>query len=324
VSLERQAARARSGVDVVVATPGRLTDLIQRGSVDLGGLKVVVIDEADRMADMGFMPQVEWLLRRTRQAKPQMLLYSATLDGDVDVLIHRYLRDPVRHAVAVDSLAGADAMHYFLAVHEMDRVRVVASITRGVARTMVFVRTKRGADRLVTRLAGEGVTAEAIHGDRAQTARERALRRFAAGTTGVLVATDVAARGIHVDAVDVVVHFDLPEDHKAYVHRSGRTARAGQAGAVATLVLWNQMADVERLKRQIGVDAPTIEVFSNDARLADLATLAAPAMAAGGDQAAKDVRVASDRGHRTAEAVGRAVVATARRRNVRRRRAMSR
>jgi superfamily II DNA/RNA helicase len=305
VSLDKQAAKARSGVDVVVATPGRLIDLIRRGALELRGLEVAVIDEADRMADMGFMPQVEWLLRRAHEAKPQMLLFSATLDGDVDKLIHRYLRDPVRHSAAgVD--ATPDAVHNFLAVHEMDRVRVVAAIARGAARTMVFVRTRRGADRLATQLAREGVEAEAIHGDRAQPARERALRRFAAGTTGLLVATDVAARGIHVDAVDVVVHFDPPEDHKAYIHRSGRTARAGQPGVVATLVLWNQMADVERLKRRIGVTSPTVEVFSNDARLADLLTLADSPVAA--------------RPERDQTEGGRVVSLTARRRADRRRR----
>jgi superfamily II DNA/RNA helicase len=279
-NFEKQAKAARAGIDVVVATPGRLIDLIQQGILDLDGIEMAVIDEADRMADMGFMPQVEWLLRRTRTAHPQMLLFSATLDGDVDSLVRRYLRDPVRHAVTVDDDTTPDATHCFLAVHEMDRVRVLASITRGVTRTMVFVRTKRGADRLVTQLEREGVEAEAIHGDRAQPARERALRRFIAGTTAVLVATDVAARGIHVDDVDVVVHFDPPADHKAYIHRSGRTARAGQAGLVATLVLWNQELEVDRLKRRIGVDVPTVEVFSNDPRLADLASLADATVAA--------------------------------------------
>ena len=280
VSFDKQATKAKAGVDVVVATPGRLIDLIERRMLDLNGIEMAVVDEADRMSDMGFMPQVEWLLRRTRKAEPQVLLYSATLDGDVDALIRHYLRDPVRHAVAGTEDTTPDTTQCFLAVHEMDRIRVVASITRGVTRTLVFVRTKRGADRLVTQLKREGVTAEAIHGDRAQPARERALRRFTAGTTGVLVATDVAARGIHVDAVDVVLHFDPPEDHKTYIHRSGRTARAGQAGIVATLVLWNQVADIERLQKRVGVTAPIVEVFSNDPRLADLKTLASPSVAA--------------------------------------------
>ena len=247
VNFDRQASRAREGVDVIVATPGRLIDLIQRRALSLDGIKVAVIDEADRMADMGFTPQVEWLLRRTNSDGRQMLLFSATLDGDVDWLIRHYQDDPVRHSVEEADDDGPDALHCFLAVHQMDRVKVVASITNGVARTLVFVRTKHGADRLVAQLAREGVTAEAIHGDRPQPARERALRRFSKGSTGVLVATDVAARGIHVDAVDVVVHFDPPEDHKAYIHRSGRTARAGQAGVVATLVLWNQVLEVDRL-----------------------------------------------------------------------------
>jgi len=162
-------------------------------------------------------------------------------------------------------------------VHDLDRIKVLAAIAGGVYRTMVFVRTKRGADRLVSQLKREGVIAGAIHGDLRQTAREKALKDFANGNHAVLVATDVAARGIHVDDVDVVVHFDPPEDHKAYLHRSGRTARAGRSGVVATFVLWNQELDVERLQKRIGLRMPIVEVFSNDPRLADLEALDGPA-----------------------------------------------
>jgi superfamily II DNA/RNA helicase len=153
----------------------------------------------------------------------------------------------------------------------MDKVKVVASIARGVERTLVFVRTKRGADRLVTQLQREGVRALAIHGDLRQGARERALADFIAGKVSVLVATDVAARGIHVDAVDVVVHYDPAEDHKAYLHRSGRTARAGESGVAVTLQLWNQENDTRVIQRRLGLQIPVVEVFSNDPRLADLA-----------------------------------------------------
>jgi superfamily II DNA/RNA helicase len=160
--------------------------------------------------------------------------------------------------------------HRFLLVHEMDKTKVAASISRGVNRTMIFTRTKRGADRLVRDLVAEGVDAAAIHGDLRQKDRERALAAFTEGKLAVLVATDVAARGIHVDDVDVVIHFDPPDDHKNYLHRSGRTARAGESGVVATLVLWNEELDIKRLQRRIGIDQPLTEVFSNDPRLADL------------------------------------------------------
>ncbi|MGH9184226.1 MAG: helicase-related protein, partial [Acidimicrobiales bacterium] len=208
------------------------------------------------------------------------MLFSATLDGQVNRLVQRYLRIAVRHEVAGETELVPDLTHRFLAVHKLDRVQVAAAISRAAFRTLVFVRTKRGADRLAAQLRREGVQADAIHGDLRQNARERALRNFVSGTTGVLVATDVAARGIHVDAVDIVLHFDPPADSTTYVHRSGRTARAGQSGTVATFVLWDQVSDIERLQKQIGVTEPIVEVFSNDPRLADLISLGAPVRAA--------------------------------------------
>ena len=271
VPLDKQVAAIKRGADIVVATPGRLIDLLERGAIDLSTVEICVIDEADRMADMGFLPQVEWVLRRLPDDR-QLLLFSATLDSQINGLVKHYLRDPAVHSVDEHQVTVEEMHHVFLAVHEMDRVKVVASISRGAFRTIVFCRTKRGADRLVTQLRKEGVRAEALHGDLRQTARERSLKNFVEGKA-VLVATDVAARGIHVDDVDAVIQFDPPEDHKTYLHRSGRTARAGSSGVVATFVLWNQENEVERLKRRLQLEVPTVEVFSNNPALLDLRTL---------------------------------------------------
>ena len=274
--LDRQIRALRRPIHFIVATPGRLIDLSDRNAIDLAGVETVAIDEADRMADMGFFPQVEWILRRLEK-RSQTLLFSATLDGDVGGLVRHYLRDPVRHEVASASATVEEMHHRFLAVHEMDRVKVAAAVTRGVARTLIFTRTKRQADRLVGQLRTENVHAAAIHGDLRQSAREKALADFMAGKVPVLVATDVAGRGIHVEDVDVVVHYEPPQDQKAYVHRSGRTARAGRTGMVVTFVLWNHVADVERLQKRLALDEPVIEVFSNDPRLGDLHSLDGPA-----------------------------------------------
>ncbi len=268
--IERQIKRLRRGVDVVIATPGRLIDLGDRGELSVADIETLVLDEADRMADMGFMPQVEWVLRRLER-EHQTLLFSATLDGAVDRLVSRYLTDPVLHEVSSPSTTVEEMEHRFLEVHQMDRVKVCAAICRSSDKALVFVRTKHGADRLVEQLRKEGVRAAAIHGDLRQANRERALKDFTDGTLHTLVATDVAARGLDIDAVDVVVHFDPPEDHKAYLHRSGRTARAGSAGMVVTLVQWNQVLEVERIQTRIGLRMPIVEMFSNDPRLADLA-----------------------------------------------------
>ena len=270
VPIERQIEALGAGADVVVATPGRLIDLFERREVVLDAVAVLVLDEADRMADMGFTPQVEWLLRRVSPSR-QTMLFSATLDGDVDHLVRHYLTDPVRHEVASERPTVEQMEHRFLAVHQMDKVRVAAAIARGGDKTLVFVRTKHMADRLARDLATEGVRAAAIHGDLRQSLREASLARFSAGKLPVLVATDVAARGLDIDAVDTVIHYDPPEDHKAYLHRSGRTARAGDAGLVVTLVLWNQLLEVERVQRRLGLRVPVVEVFSNDPRLSDLA-----------------------------------------------------
>jgi len=269
VGFDPQLDALRAGVDVVVGTPGRLIDLGERGDVSFAAVEVLVLDEADRMADMGFMPQVQKILYRI-DSLHQTMLFSATLDGAVKRLVDRYMDDPVFHEVESDEPTVDEMEHRFLYVHEMDRVKVVAAIGRGVTRTLVFCRTKRGADRLVSQLRREGVNADAIHGDLRQTSRERALARFAAGKVPVLVATDVAARGLHVDGIDVVVHYDPAEDSKTYLHRSGRTARAGETGVAVTLMLWNQENDVRTVQRRLGLSIPIVEMFSNDPRLGDL------------------------------------------------------
>jgi superfamily II DNA/RNA helicase len=267
--MDRQVKALKRGVEIVVATPGRLIDLGDRGDISLAEVETLVLDEADRMVDMGFLPQVEWVLRRLPE-QHQTLLFSATLDSDVEHLIRTYVRDPAHHEV-VASTPTVDSMeHRFLKVHQMDKVKVASSIAQGVFRTLVFVRTKRGADRLAVALRKEGVKTEVLHGDLTQGARQRALQRFVAGDVGILVATDVAARGLDIDAVDVVVHYDPPEDHKAYLHRSGRTARAGEAGVAVSLLLWDQIDEAERLRKRLGIRQPVVELFSNDARLRNL------------------------------------------------------
>jgi len=267
--IEKQIEALHKGVDFVVATPGRMIDLIQQEELSVADLEGVVIDEADRMADMGFMPQVEWILRRAEK-EHQTLLFSATLDGMVGSLISRYQRDPVTHEVASREVTVAEMEHRFLAVHEMDRVRVAARIIRSSNRTILFSRTKWGADKLAGKLVAEDVKAAAIHGDLRQAQREKALADFIDGKIQCLVATDVAARGIHVDDVDVVIHYDPPSDAKTYLHRSGRTARAGESGMVVSLVLWNEELEVRKLLRRLGMKQPIVEVFSNDVRLDDL------------------------------------------------------
>ncbi len=271
-SFDKQRGAINAGVEVVVATPGRLIDLMGRGDIDLGSIEVLVIDEADRMCDMGFLPNVEWLLRHMPSER-QTLLFSATLGSDVNYLVRHELKDPIRHTVASDTVTVEQSHHRFLRVHEMDKVKVTAAILRHYDRAVVFCNTKRACDRLSDALRDEDLAVKAIHGDLDQARRERALRQFSSGQLHVLVATDVAARGLHIEGVDVVVQYDPPDDHKTYLHRSGRTARAGAEGMVVTLMLWNQEPQIRQLHRRLGIEEPMIEVFSNDPRLGDLVNL---------------------------------------------------
>jgi superfamily II DNA/RNA helicase len=268
--MRAQISALEAGAEIVVATPGRLIDLIDRKVADLTNVGLVVIDEADRMADMGFLPQVEWVLRHIGRSH-QTLLFSATLDGGIQGLVDRYQRDPVFHEVGSPTQTVEEMAHRFLLVHEMDKHRVAAAICRAGTRCLVFANTKRAVDRLARQLVDDGVDARAIHGDLRQEVRERALKRFSDGTLPVLVATDVAARGLDIDDLDIVIQADPPPDPKTYLHRSGRTARAGAAGLAVTLVLWNEELEVRRFKRRLGLDEPIVEMFSNDERLADLA-----------------------------------------------------
>jgi superfamily II DNA/RNA helicase len=270
-STRKQAASLGRKSDIVVATPGRLIDFLERGEIYLDEVEMVVLDEADRMADMGFTPQVTWVLRHLGEGHPQTMLFSATLDGDVDHIVKKYLIDPVHHEVEADQPTVDLMEHRFFKVHQMDKINVAASIINGAERCLVFLRTKRGADRVASELRREGVKVGVIHGDLPQKVRSRAMVDFGSGAIRALVATDVAARGLDVKGVDVVIHYDPAEDHKAYLHRSGRTARAGKTGVAVSLILWDEEREVEILQKRLGISQPTVEVFSNDDRLADLA-----------------------------------------------------
>ena len=273
-NIEKQMETIEAGIDVIIATPGRLIDLIDRGAMDVGRVERVVVDEADRMADMGFLPQVEWVLRHI-EGDHQTMLFSATLDGAVDTVVKRHLSDPVFHEVEQPEVTVSEMGHLFMGVHKMNQVQVAARIIEASNKTMLFTRTKRGADSVQRQLRDEGVSVKAIHGDLRQSQREQALEEFMSGKLKALVATDVAARGIHVDDVDVVVHYNPPEDHKTYLHRSGRTARAGQTGTAVTMFLWDEELQVRQLQRRLGLKLPLHEVFSNDDRLDDLVAWAA-------------------------------------------------
>jgi superfamily II DNA/RNA helicase len=266
-SMPRQIDALRRGVEILVATPGRLKDLMQQGACDLSDVQVTVLDEADHMADMGFLPDVTDILDQVRP-DGQRLLFSATLDKDVDVLVKRYLNDPVTHAIgpvdeSVDTMA-----HHLLA--PKDKNAITAEIANREGRTILFARTKHGVDRLAKQLTAAGVRAAGLHGGKSQNLRTRTLAEFREGNIGVLVATDVAARGIHVDDVTLVVHIDPPADHKDYMHRAGRTARAGESGVVVTLVLPHQVRSTSAMTRRAGINAPRHKVFSGDAELAKL------------------------------------------------------
>ena len=254
-----QVQAIRAGVDVLIACPGRLEDLIQQGACDLGGIEVTVLDEADHMADLGFLPAVRRLLEKTPKDS-QRLLFSATLDNAVNVLVKRFLANPVTHE-ADSAMSPVSAMeHHVLHVQHEQRVPVLVDLASAPGRTVVFTRTKHGAKALARQLNARGVPTVELHGNLAQNARTRNMDAFHSGKATTLVATDIAARGIHVDDVALVVHADPPAEHKAYLHRSGRTARAGAAGKVITLMTDQQVRDVRALTRAAGINPTTTKV----------------------------------------------------------------
>ncbi|MEU5161072.1 DEAD/DEAH box helicase [Streptomyces sp. NPDC020875] len=270
LSINRQAAALRRGVEVLVATPGRLNDLVDRGECTLGQVRVTVLDEADQMTDLGFLPQITKLIQQVRP-DGQRLLFSATLDHNIDKLVRRFLTDPVVHSVDPSAGAVTTMEHHVLhLLDESDKKAVTVRIAAREGRVILFLDTKRSADRLAKRLLASGVRAAALHGGRTQPQRNRTLEQFKNGLVTALVATNVAARGIHVDDLDLVVNVDPPTDHKDYLHRGGRTARAGGSGSVVTLVLPEQKRDVSRLMSDAGISPRTSRVRSSDPELAAL------------------------------------------------------
>ncbi|MER8041427.1 DEAD/DEAH box helicase [Streptomyces sp. NPDC094032] len=270
LSLTKQATALRRGAEVLVATPGRLNDLVERGDCVLDDVRITVLDEADQMTDMGFMPQITRLIQ---QVKPggQHMLFSATLDGNIDRLVQRFLHDPVVHSTDPSAATVTAMEHHVLHVlDETDKKAVTTRIAARDGRVIMFIDTKRAADRLAKRLLTAGVPAAALHGGRSQNQRTRTLDQFKNGQVTALVATNVAARGIHIDDLDLVVNVDPPTDHKDYLHRGGRTARAGTSGSVVTLVLPEQKREVSQLMTHAGIRPRTTRVTSSDPQLAEI------------------------------------------------------
>ncbi len=267
MSINRQANAVRRGTEVLVATPGRLDDLIGRGDVVLSDVTITVLDEADQMADMGFLPQVTKLLEQVAEGG-QRMLFSATLDRNVDRLVKRFLNDPVTHSVDPSAGAVTTMDHHVLQLDQSDKASAAAHIASREGRVIMFVHTKHGADRLAKQLLGNGVKAAALHGGKSQPQRNRVLDQFRDGHVTALIATNVAARGIHIDGLDLVVNVDPPVDHKDYLHRGGRTARAGESGTVVTLVLPEQRREVNRLMTVAGIRPTVTKIRPGDADLA--------------------------------------------------------
>ena len=274
-SMVRQIKALHAGVDICVATPGRLNDLLERKEMSVADVSLVVLDEADQMADMGFLPQVRAILDQI-PGDHQTLLFSATLDGSIRELVSRYQHDPVTHEVASETTSVDTVDQRFIGVGRHEKVKVAASICGASKRSLVFVRTKHGADNLARQLKNEGLDAQPIHGGLTQGRRERTLADFMRGRAPILVATNVAARGLHVDGIDTVLHYDLPEDGKTYLHRSGRTARAGSEGLVVTLVAPDEAHDARILQREAGINLAIVTMAPGDARLLDLAAFQPP------------------------------------------------
>src|SRR5207248_3894810 len=270
VSAQPQITRLRDGVDIVVACPGRLADHMRSGAVKLDQVEITVLDEADHMADMGFLPEVRRIMDAT-PSRGQRLLFSATLDNGVDVLVKRFMTDPVLHSVDSAQSPVETMAHHVLHLEEAHRLPVLVDLAAAPGRTLVFTRTKHRAKSLTPKLNASGVPAVELHGNLGQNARTRNLEAFAAGTARTLVATDIAARGIHVDDVALVVHADPPIEHKAYLHRSGRTARAGASGTVVTLMTDAQVRDVRDLTRKAGIQPTTTRLGPGHPLLSELA-----------------------------------------------------
>ncbi|MFJ5675760.1 DEAD/DEAH box helicase [Streptomyces sp. NPDC093097] len=270
LSITKQAGTLRRGAEVLVATPGRLNDLVERGDCVLGDVRITVLDEADQMTDMGFLPQITKLIQQVR-TDGQRMLFSATLDRNIDRLVQRFLTDPVVHSVDPSAGAVTTMEHHLLHVQdETDKKAITTRIAARDGQVILFLDTKRSADRLTKRLLSVGVRAAALHGGRSQPQRNRTLEQFKNGQVTALVATNVAARGIHVDDLDLVVNVDPPGDHKDYLHRGGRTARAGGSGSVVTLVLPEQKREVNRLMSDAGIRPRTARIKSSDEELTTL------------------------------------------------------
>jgi superfamily II DNA/RNA helicase len=265
-----QISALRKGVDVVVACPGRLVDHINSGNIDLSGIEVTVLDEADHMAELGFLQHVEKILSLTPQGT-QRLLFSATLDRGIDRLVKNFLVNPVTHEVDSEQSPVEAMTHHVLHIDQNDRFAVLKNLCAAPGKTLIFTRTKHGAARLAEQLMKAGVPSVELHGNLSQSARARNLSAFSSGRADTLVATDIAARGIHVDDVGLVIHADPPEEHKAYLHRSGRTARAGASGTVITLMTDKQRRSVRALTKSAGIDPITTKVSPSDPFLAELA-----------------------------------------------------
>ncbi|PIM71467.1 RNA helicase [Streptomyces sp. JV178] len=275
LSIGRQIAALREGAEVVVATPGRLHDLIERKACRLGRVRITVLDEADQMCDLGFLPQVVDALDQVHP-DGQRMLFSATLDGDVDQLVRDYLRDPVVHSVDPSAGAVTTMEHHVLVVHGPDRYAVTTEIAARDGRVLLFLDTKHAVDQLTRHLRASGVRAGALHSGKSQPQRTGTLAQFKDGRITVLVATNVAARGLHVDDLDLVVNVDPPTDPKDYVHRAGRTARAGESGSVVTLVLSGQRREVSRMMAGAGIEATVTKVRSGEAELSRITGAKAP------------------------------------------------
>ncbi|MFF2350465.1 DEAD/DEAH box helicase [Kitasatospora sp. NPDC058115] len=306
-SISRQAWMLNRGAEVVVATPGRLKDLVQRGDCRLDRVGITVLDEADQMTDMGFLPQVTELLDQVAEGG-QTMLFSATLDRNVDRLVRRFLRDPVTHSVDPSAGAVSTMEHHVLHVQNSDKSATIAHIASRDGRVIMFTDTKHGADRLVEDLLANGVKAAALHGEKSQQQRTRTLEQFRTGEVTALIATNVAARGIHVDGLDLVVNVDPPVDHKDYLHRGGRTARAGESGTVVTLVLSSQRRTTARMMTTAGITAVNTRVSAGGE---DLARITGARVPTGVPTVIPNPVVERPRRHGSASRLGRSARATA-------------